>query len=164
MIITKEIMQAGKSSNNGWNLKQLAALGEPNQSGGWYRRLIGKEVSQEQIDRFLELKDYHLRNRMNKGELIKSNYVNLKKPTFEYTNKVIEYKDQYLHPNWQKMRLYVLNRDRFCCQECGIKDQTLHVHHLKYLKNNYIWAVPTWYLITLCDACHSKEHGRDLRV
>lgn len=40
----------------------------------------------------------------------------------------------------------------------------LHVHHLKYLRGKMIWEVPLFYLVTLCEDCHSKEHGRDLKA
>lgn len=164
MRITREIFEQGKSLNGGYNKKQLTALGEGNQDKGWFQRILTNDYTKEQIDLFLSLKDYHFKNKEDKQRFANKQYIRLKKPILHPCNEFIEYKNQYLHPNWQRVRLFVLERDKFSCQECGVKDKTLHVHHLKYLKNNYIWSVPTWYLITLCDQCHSNEHGRDLAV
>lgn len=158
MILTKHIFEQGKSSNGGWNEKQISILGESIKVSKWAKRVIGKEFTEEQINKFLALKDAHISG-------VKVKRIESKgKPVFLHCSSNIPYKEQYLHPNWQKMRLYILSRDNFTCVECGNKDHTLHVHHLKYAKNNFIWAVPYWYLVTLCDICHSKEHGRNLTL
>jgi len=72
----------------------------------------------------------------------------------------MEYKDQIKSPKWQKRRLEILKRDEFTCQECGNKDQTLHVHHKHYNKGAKIWEYEGWELTTLCDDCHSKTHNK----
>lgn len=151
MIITHEIIEAGKSSNNGWNGKQVRLLGEDMTKKGWLRRLIGKEFPEEVVNQFLALKDVHL----------KPGFINKKKADvrFEPVNPNTPYPDQYKHPNWQKMRLLILKRDNFTCIDCRSKDKTLHVHHLKYNKKGFIWDVPKWYLVTLCEDCHKKEHN-----
>jgi hypothetical protein len=67
----------------------------------------------------------------------------------------------YLHPNWQKKRLEILERDNFSCVECDEKDKTLHVHHQYYIKGNKIWDYPNESLITLCCDCHEYEHSEE---
>ncbi len=62
------------------------------------------------------------------------------------------------------MRLLVFQRDKYTCVDCKSQEKTLHAHHLKYGKDKYIWDVPIWYLVTLCEDCHSREHGRDLTL
>lgn len=156
MILTSQIIDQGKSSRGGWSNEQMRLLGVSDFTKGWRKRLIGSNVDEQNIKLFLGLKDKHLGG----GKKIKTR----KKPQFDYCDSKITYKDQYLHPNWQKMRLFVLNRDNFTCVECESRDITLHVHHLKYSKNEFIWSVPDWYLVTLCEVCHSKEHGRDLTI
>lgn len=157
ITFTKDILNQGKSSNNGWNKKQLEALGVTKLKKGWVNILLGKSFKEEQIKQFLELKDYHFRNR---AEGVFKSKKDKKFPKFTPCDKNLPYKDQYLHPNWQKMRLFVLNRDKFACVNCNDTESTLHVHHLKYDRKNFVWSVPHWYLVTLCNLCHDKEHGK----
>lgn len=70
----------------------------------------------------------------------------------------MDYKDQIKSPKWQKRRLEILSRDNFTCQVCGATEETLHVHHICYLKGKDIWDYPDNLLITLCDKCHEAEH------
>ena len=63
MKVTTELLEQGKSIRGAWSNKQLRALGLNkgfNWNKGWKLQLIGKEVNQEQIDKFLSLKDKHL--------------------------------------------------------------------------------------------------------
>jgi hypothetical protein len=59
----------------------------------------------------------------------------------------------YKHPNWQRKRLEILNRDNFTCVACADRDSTLHVHHIAYGSGD-IWDVPDEFLQTLCEQCH----------
>lgn len=65
------------------------------------------------------------------------------------------YGEQLKDPRWQRKRLDIMNRDKFTCQLCGKKSDTLNVHHLWYGKTP--WDVPNNLLITLCETCHVKE-------
>ena len=78
---------------------------------------------------------------------------------FVYVNYSIEWKKQYNHPNWQRMRLFILDRDNFKCQKCGDEHSILHIHH-KHYSDGFIWEIDPRYLITLCDRCHSKAHKK----
>jgi len=59
---------------------------------------------------------------------------------------------------WAEIRLAVLERDGYTCQDCGFLDLTgskLHVHHI------IPWRIrrvndPDW-LVTLCLGCHGKR-------
>jgi 5-methylcytosine-specific restriction endonuclease McrA len=68
------------------------------------------------------------------------------------------YSEKLKHPLWQKKRLEIMQRDEFMCQNCGEKEKTLNVHHIKYLKGHEIWDYDNSYLITLCNKCHSERH------
>ena len=81
---------------------------------------------------------------------------------FTIVTKSITWEEQYLHPNWQKMRLFILNRDNFTCTKCGDNQSTLHVHHEKYLSKRLIWEIPTKYLKTVCERCHSTSHNKEI--
>lgn len=69
------------------------------------------------------------------------------------------YSKKLLDPRWQKKRLEIMQRDDWMCQLCGDKENTLHVHHVFYLKDKDIWDYPECLLITLCDSCHEEEHS-----
>lgn len=65
---------------------------------------------------------------------------------------------QYLRSqHWRDLRLRALRRDGFKCCKCPCKEH-LQVHHVVYRR--------TWFetrlddLQTLCEACHSREHGK----
>jgi hypothetical protein len=164
MIFTKELLEKGKSSNNGWNRTQLFALGLSEIKKGWAKSLIGSNIDSDKIKLFLDLKDSHFKDKIAKGCKIKKKVMQrMEIIEFEPVFINIEYKDQYLHPNWQKMRTFVLTRDKFSCVNCKAKDKTLHVHHLKYNKSTFVWDIPHWYLVTLCEDCHSEEHNRNLK-
>lgn len=68
------------------------------------------------------------------------------------------YRDQLLHPSWQRRRLEVLSRDRFSCTECEATDKTLHVHHKRYVKGRMAWEYEDGDLTTLCKDCHESGH------
>lgn len=160
--MTLELFNQGKSSKGGWNFTQVRLFGEE-MTKGWMNRIVGNDYPEETIMKFLELKDAHINigSKQNKevNQMRKLHKMDL---TFMPETRNIPYKEQYLHPNWQKMRLYVLKRDNFTCVECGDKTKTLHAHHLKYLYGKYVWQVPHYYIVTLCENCHSREHSRDL--
>jgi hypothetical protein len=61
IILTKEILNAGKSSNGSWGQAQLEVLGAFPLTRGWQRRVIGSEFTADQIKDFLSLQDVHLK-------------------------------------------------------------------------------------------------------
>lgn len=62
----------------------------------------------------------------------------------------------YTDPRWQKVRLEIMNRDKFRCQACGSTTDTLHVHHRVYVKKMKIWDAAHKDLVTLCEKCHER--------
>jgi len=68
MIITREILEEGKSSRGAWGFKQLKLLGvDIPLKKGWFRRLIGVDVPEKAVRKFIALKDAHLK----KGNIAK---------------------------------------------------------------------------------------------
>lgn len=67
----------------------------------------------------------------------------------------VTYSQKLKDPRWQKLRLDILNRDDFTCQNCGNVEKTLNVHHLSY--NGEPWETDKNLLITLCEDCHKEE-------
>jgi len=151
VIITKDIIESGRSSNGGWSQAQLELFGIQGFQKGWKEQLVGKEASREVVEQFISLKDKHLLKK-EKPE----------RPQFIAVKHNIPYAEQYNHPNWQRMRLFVLNRDGFRCRKCGNHHRLLHVHHKKYERNKFIWEIDPNNLITLCEVCHSIKHNRNL--
>lgn len=68
------------------------------------------------------------------------------------------YREQLLHPNWQRRRLEMLARAVWMCQRCGDTDKTLHVHHKGYVKGRMAWEYEDQELLVVCDECHAEEH------
>jgi hypothetical protein len=71
----------------------------------------------------------------------------------------MDYKKQYTHPEWQKKRLQILERDNFTCQTCLNDNEVLHVHHKFYIPNKLIWDYNDEWFITLCGTCHENAHS-----
>lgn len=79
------------------------------------------------------------------------------------------YSEKLKDPRWQKKRLEILERDKFCCKSCGDNKKTLHVHHLwyypkeqKYPGDKYNvdpWDYESELLITICESCHENERS-----
>lgn len=153
--LTADIFDRAVSSNGGFSHAQLALFGiNGPPEKGWKKGLLGTLVSSEVVEEFIALKDKHsTKNRQNTTQ---------QRPLFVTVDHPIPWKEQYRHPNWQKMRLHILSRDNFTCQQCGNHHQLLHVHHTCYPRNVFIWDVNPATLQTLCDICHSREHDRDL--
>jgi hypothetical protein len=68
-----------------------------------------------------------------------------------------EFFEQYKDPKWQKKRLEIMKRDKFCCQSCYTDEKTLNVHHCTvYKKDAKPWRYKNSELITLCETCHTE--------
>jgi hypothetical protein len=67
------------------------------------------------------------------------------------------YSELLKDPRWQRKRLEILGRDKFTCQACGDKENTLHVHHFTYKTGKLPWQYPDANFITLCEFCHTQE-------
>ncbi|MCK5616636.1 hypothetical protein KAR91_83015 [Candidatus Pacearchaeota archaeon] len=72
--------------------------------------------------------------------------------------KKSNYSDLLKHPKWQKMRLKVLEDQKFTCERCDSKEKTLNVHHGYYDKNLKPWEYPIESLHCLCGDCHKYIH------
>ncbi len=68
------------------------------------------------------------------------------------------YKEQYLHPSWQRKRLEVMQAANFRCEMCGESEVTLNVHHRLYVKGRKVWEYENHNLQCLCEQCHAEHH------
>jgi len=158
MLITKELLDIGKSANGGWSDDQLELLGVPRCPKGkkWYKRLMGKSVPDSSAKLFIELKNHHLKD--NKTKTIIETEEEYDKLVEHIKKEHVPFNKQYEHPNWQKKRLHIMKRDGFKCMICGANDIMLHVHHNTY-DGEFIWSCNDRSMITLCSDCHSLYHN-----
>lgn len=70
----------------------------------------------------------------------------------------MDFQKQIKHPNWQKKRLEILERDEYICQNCHSENETLNVHHFFYKQKTLLWDYDESCLMTLCNACHKEWH------
>ncbi len=59
--------------------------------------------------------------------------------------------------DYQQLRLKILERDAWCCQKCGKREQ-LEIHHL--IRRSQAGDDAEENLIALCHSCHRKAHLR----
>lgn len=65
------------------------------------------------------------------------------------------YSDMLRDMRWQRKRLKIMERDRWRCRWC-MADNTLQVHHKRYVRGRPPWEAPDHHLITLCERCHQR--------
>ena len=63
---------------------------------------------------------------------------------------------------YNNTKAYVLARDSYTCQKCGVTNTALEVHH-KVERSNGGGDAPS-NLITLCKSCHSKHHAGNINA
>lgn len=74
------------------------------------------------------------------------------------------YREQLLHPFWQRKRLEVLDAASFRCVCCESTEKTLHVHHKSYVKGRMAWEYELHELEALCEDCHEAAHAAKERL
>lgn len=67
------------------------------------------------------------------------------------------YREYLQSEAWKAKRKAALIRDGLRCQLCG-HEKNLHVHHITY---DRIYDEDLDDLITLCNECHSRLHGKN---
>jgi len=78
------------------------------------------------------------------------------------------YRDQLRDRRWQQRRLEIMARDGWKCQEPRCADKynprvMLVVHHLIYRRGCKAWEYDGTDLITLCQNCHDRVHGKEIQ-
>lgn len=69
---------------------------------------------------------------------------------------------QYQDPRWKNLRDQIVN-ERKHCSKCG-NQQSLEVHHKRYISDKLLWEYEDDELEVLCKMCHLKEHGLMMRA
>ncbi len=70
------------------------------------------------------------------------------------------YQDYLASQDWKQRRARILKRDNYQCTMCGT-GMNLRVHHIRY--PDILGEEPDEDLITVCDSCHEKIHGNDIK-
>lgn len=77
----------------------------------------------------------------------------------EKTRSQYEYRQKYLRgDHWKKLRERILERARYCCEDCGKKVVPIDVHHLTYVRKG---AELESDLVAVCRPCHDIRHARN---
>jgi hypothetical protein len=84
----------------------------------------------------------------------RKNYVTKNGVIYKMPNDDRSYSELLKDPRWQRKRLEILELDRWQCRHCESKKNTLHVHHLYYIKGKMPWEYDNSALITYCEECH----------
>ena len=74
----------------------------------------------------------------------------------------MKYSEKLRDPRWQKLRLEVFKRDGWACQKCGDIENTLNIHHRRYIPERDPWDYPMVCLVTMCQDCHESERDEML--
>lgn len=75
MIVTEQVLEQGISDNGGYNTKQLQCLGVSIRNNkGWKSRLLGRDIPEINVAKFVSLKNAHLKKDPTRiVEIIKEN-------------------------------------------------------------------------------------------
>ncbi len=68
---------------------------------------------------------------------------------------------RYLTPQWKRLRLSVLRRDSYLCQDCirkGVSKEADTVHHIEPRVSELFYDTSN--LISMCASCHDRMHNR----
>lgn len=74
------------------------------------------------------------------------------------------YREQLRHPLWQRKRLEVLDAAGFACEWCHDTENTLNVHHRRYVRGRLAWEYEAWELECLCETCHERAGAEMARL
>lgn len=72
----------------------------------------------------------------------------------------------YNSGRWKKKQKAILKRDNYMCQKCkryGRRIEAAVAHHIKHVDEFPELAFDEKNLISLCFACHNKEHPEKAR-
>ena len=130
-------MSGATSRYGGWKKVQLIALGLNGFGKKWKRKIIGKEISEDNAKKFLELKNY--KKDLEIIEKYNRPYFNIKsneKKIIDFTEelkkiKALPYKEYLQTDHWQSTRNKALKTAGHNCQICS-SSLKLHVHHRTY--------------------------------
>lgn len=74
------------------------------------------------------------------------------------------YAEKLKRPEWQMKRLKIMEAAGGYCQNCGMNDVTLNVHHIYYIPKRNPWDYPDDALQCLCEYCHAEQHSKQTRL
>lgn len=76
-------------------------------------------------------------------------------------------KEQYQHPLWQRKKNKIYQRDGWTCQicknDCFELTSQLQCHHLYRVKDFHVWEYDDDSLVTLCSNCHELADSPEMK-
>lgn len=162
IVLTEEHLKKALSVKGTLNKRQFQSLGYDGCFRGWRRGLTGRLHRASEIEEFLSLRNAHIKKKP-KAKRVREPH--LKKIILEDVEPRGYPDSVYNTKEWRDKRTIIYRRDSYRCVKCsrrGQKGVRLNVHHLLYIKGAEVWEVPDFYLVTLCEKCHTEEHSLDL--
>lgn len=91
-------------------------------------------------------------------ERIRAKFEGLDQVRWEAEQKEADgyYSEYILSAEWRDKRNMVLERDGYLCQGC-LRNKATQVHHLTY---EHLGCEFMWELVSVCDECHRRFHGK----
>lgn len=165
----KAISEGRVKPNPYWKGKKLSEKHRKNISFGGMGKVMSKEAKEKiSLAQKGKPRPYAIGNKSRTGQH-QSEEEKMKRSLALKGEKSFRWKGGYseeernIRENYKivKLRLKVLERDKFICQECGKRENKLISHHIISIKeciklNREDLAFDINNCITLCDKCHSK--------
>lgn len=152
ITLDKELIEKGQSPRGGIRSRQLKVFGEV-RSKGWYKRLLGKRVTERQYNKYIALRDNRTRKDIANNKKNRRSFKSKKKRANDKYKK--EYYDYLKSKEWADIRIDLFNARGKKCEYCDNVEK-LQIHHLHYRN---IFKEEPEDLVILCDSCHKNEHG-----
>jgi 5-methylcytosine-specific restriction endonuclease McrA len=168
MVVTKEWLAKFRSPNNGYFSAQTMALGlvyPPKK--GWLKRIIGKEISEEQRIAFeagatskskarKAVKNLNRSNIEIAAQLSKAQKTHRPIPSNDYVTT-----DAFLQSyEWRKLRMEALKLHGARCQCCGATPATGAIMNVDHIKPRRLFPAKALDLSNLQVLCHECNHGK----
>lgn len=76
------------------------------------------------------------------------------------------YNDYLNSAHWRRLRLSIVRRDGYRCQNCfdEVTEYTAHVHHTSYVGYQRVGYSFAFECVTLCQDCHARYHAKESRA
>ena len=164
VILTQERIDKLKSPRGGVRYIQLQVIGECKKKG-WFKRILGLEITKEQWDKMLSLGDKRTKEdiaearRERRRKRHEKRYGGKKgKKKGSKKDRISAHKKKYYDylasAEWAEIRNDLFTNRGRKCEYCG-STHRLQIHHLTYVN---VFKEEPEDLVILCAACHKAEH------
>jgi len=71
------------------------------------------------------------------------------------------YQEKLQTPEWRDFKFRIVEKRGCKCQECGLSDEPIQLHHVTYLRGREPWEHPESIMLLLCGQCHENRQVHD---